>query len=131
MQATYVMCANKKALPYLPKGADINSLTWGQFAQWATNLQKKFGTPEVGFPVAGLFPRFLEGYLIPSFTGALVTKFESTKARPRLALPEEPLALRQPAVDAVRLHAGSAALGGGARRLGPRRPADERPAGEA
>jgi multiple sugar transport system substrate-binding protein len=80
MQATYVMCANKKALPYLPKGADINSLTWGQFAQWAANLQKKFGTPEVGFPVAGLFPRFLQGYLIPSFTGALVTKFESTNA---------------------------------------------------
>jgi multiple sugar transport system substrate-binding protein len=80
MQATYVMCANKKALPYLPKGADINSLTWGQFAKWAANLQKKFGTPEVGFPVAGLFPRFLQGYLIPSFTGALVTKFESTNA---------------------------------------------------
>jgi multiple sugar transport system substrate-binding protein len=77
MQATYVMCANKKALPYLPKGANLNSLTWGQFAQWGANLQKKFGTPEIGFPVAGLFPRFLEGYLVPSFTGALVTQFES------------------------------------------------------
>jgi multiple sugar transport system substrate-binding protein len=79
MQATYLMCANKKALPYLPKGANINSLTWGQFAQWAANLQKKFGTPEVGFPGGGLglFPRFLQGYLIPSFTGRLVTKFES------------------------------------------------------
>jgi len=77
MQATYLMCANKKALPYLPKGADLNNLTWGQFAQWAANLNKKFGTPEVGFPVAGLFPRFLEGYLVPSFTGRLVTKFES------------------------------------------------------
>jgi multiple sugar transport system substrate-binding protein len=77
MQATYLMCANKKALPYLPKGANLNSLTWGQFAQWAANLQKKFGTPEVGFPVAGLFPRFLQGYLVPSFTGRLVTKFES------------------------------------------------------
>jgi multiple sugar transport system substrate-binding protein len=31
----------------------------------------------VGFPVAGLFPRFLEGYLVPSFTGRLVTRFES------------------------------------------------------
>jgi multiple sugar transport system substrate-binding protein len=79
MQATYLMCANKKALPYLPKGANINSLTWGQFAQWAANLQKKFGAPEVGFPAgpSGLFPRFLQGYLIPSFTGRLVTKFES------------------------------------------------------
>jgi multiple sugar transport system substrate-binding protein len=79
MQATYVMCANRKALPYLPKGANINSLTWGQFAQWGANLQKKFGAPEVGFPAgpSGLFPRFLEGYLVPSFTGRLVTKFES------------------------------------------------------
>jgi multiple sugar transport system substrate-binding protein len=77
MQATYLMCANKKALPYLPKGANLQSLTWGQFAKWAAALQKHYGTPEVGFPVAGLFPRFLEGYLVPSFTGRLVTKFES------------------------------------------------------
>jgi multiple sugar transport system substrate-binding protein len=82
MQATYLMCANKKALPYLPKGADINNLTWGQFAQWAAALQKKFGAPEVGFPAGptGLFPRFLQGYLLPSFTGRLVTKWQSKDA---------------------------------------------------
>ena len=28
MQATYFMVANKQALPYLPKGADINALTY-------------------------------------------------------------------------------------------------------
>jgi multiple sugar transport system substrate-binding protein len=27
MQATYIMVANKEALPYLPAGADINALT--------------------------------------------------------------------------------------------------------
>jgi multiple sugar transport system substrate-binding protein len=82
MQATYLMAANKKALPYLPKGANINSLTWGQFDQWAKNLDQHFGQPEVGFPAGptGLFPRFLEGYLVPSFSGALVTKFESSQA---------------------------------------------------
>jgi multiple sugar transport system substrate-binding protein len=82
MQATYLMAANKKALPYLPKGANIKALTWGQFDQWAKNLQQHFGQPEVGFPAgpSGLFPRFLEGYLLPSFTGRLVTRFESPSA---------------------------------------------------
>ena len=32
MQATYVMVANKKALPHLPAGADINKLTYAQLA---------------------------------------------------------------------------------------------------
>ena len=82
MQATYLMAANKKALPYLPKGANVNALSWGQFDQWAKNLKQHFGQPEVGFPAGptGLFPRFLEGYLIPSFSGALVTKFQGPQA---------------------------------------------------
>ena len=40
MQATYVMVANKKALSDLPKGADINHLSYGQFFQWAKNAQR-------------------------------------------------------------------------------------------
>lgn len=82
MQATYLMAANKKALPYLPKGADLKHLSWGQFDQWAKNLDQHFGQPEVGFPdgPSGLFARFLEGYLIPSFTGRLVTRFETPAA---------------------------------------------------
>ena len=35
MQASYVMVANKKALTDLPKGADINHLSYGQLFQWA------------------------------------------------------------------------------------------------
>lgn len=79
MQATYIMVANKQALPYLPKGASLNALSYGQFLQWAKNLQQKFGKPEVGFPdgPSGLFPRFLQGYLIPGFTGHLNTSFKS------------------------------------------------------
>jgi multiple sugar transport system substrate-binding protein len=79
MQATYVMVANKKALSDLPKGADIKALSYGQLLQWAKNLQKHYGRPELGFPAGptGLFPRFLEGYLVPAFSGHLNTSFKS------------------------------------------------------
>ena len=43
MQATYVMVANKKALTDLPKGADINHLSYGQLFQWAKKLQEHYG----------------------------------------------------------------------------------------
>jgi multiple sugar transport system substrate-binding protein len=79
MQASYVMVANKKALTDLPKGANVNSLSYGQLFQWAKKLQDHYGRPELGFPAGptGLFPRFLEGYLIPGFTGHLNTSFKS------------------------------------------------------
>ena len=77
MQASYVMVANKKALTDLPKGADINHLSYGQLFQWAKKLQQHYGRPELGFPAGptGLFPRFLEGYLLPAFSGRLNTGF--------------------------------------------------------
>ena len=39
----YILIANKKALPYLPEGADINNLTWEQFADWAINMKQVNG----------------------------------------------------------------------------------------
>ncbi len=80
MQATYVMAANKEALQYLPDGADVNALTWDQLAQWGKNMTDATGSAKIGFPVAGLFHRFLEGYAFPSFTGGMVTKFRSPAA---------------------------------------------------
>lgn len=80
MQATYIMAANKEALQYLPEGADINALTWDQLAQWGKSIMDATGEAKVGFPVAGLFHRFLEGYAFPSFTGGMVTKFRSPEA---------------------------------------------------
>jgi multiple sugar transport system substrate-binding protein len=77
MQATYLMCANKKALPYLPKGANINSLTVGPVRAVGGEPAEEVRHARGRLPVAGLFPRFLQGYLVPSFTGRLVTKFES------------------------------------------------------
>jgi len=80
MQATYVMAANKDALQYLPQGADINSLTWAQVAEWAKTMKEKTGKPQLAFPVKGLFHRFLQGYAYPSFTGGVVTTFKSKEA---------------------------------------------------
>jgi len=80
MQATYVMAANKDALQYLPKDADVNNLTWAQLAEWGKNIKDKTGKAQLGFPVKGLFHRFLQGYAWPSFTGGMVTKFKSKEA---------------------------------------------------
>lgn len=82
MQATYVLVANTRVLPQLPRGADRNRLTYGQFLQWARNIRQRFGVGRVGFPVSdtGLFHRFLQGYFVPSFTGRNVTRWNSAGA---------------------------------------------------
>jgi multiple sugar transport system substrate-binding protein len=80
MQATYIMAAHNDAMPFLPEGADINALTWEQLAEWCQNILDETGEPRCGFPHAGLFHRFLEGYLWPSFTGGMVSNFKSAEA---------------------------------------------------
>jgi multiple sugar transport system substrate-binding protein len=80
MQATYVMAANEVALEYLPEGADLNALTWDQLAQWGANMAEATGENKLGFPVSGLFNRFLQGYIYPSYTGGMVTEFRSEAA---------------------------------------------------
>jgi multiple sugar transport system substrate-binding protein len=76
------MVASKKALPYLPEGANIQALTYAQLAQWAQNIQQKTGQRALGFPAGpqGLMARCFEGYLYPSFTGGVVTPFRSPEA---------------------------------------------------
>jgi multiple sugar transport system substrate-binding protein len=82
MQATYIMVANKQALQYLPKGADVNALTYGQLFQWAKNIKDKTGQARVAFPAGsnGLIPRFFQGYLLPSYSGGVVASFKSKGA---------------------------------------------------
>jgi multiple sugar transport system substrate-binding protein len=80
MQATYIMAARNEALEFLPEGADVNALTWEQFAEWCQALMDETGGPKCGVPHAGLFHRFLEGFLWPSHTGGMVTKFKSPEA---------------------------------------------------
>jgi multiple sugar transport system substrate-binding protein len=82
MQASYVMVANKKALPYLPSGAEINALSYDQLATWASTLQQQTGKRLLGFPAGpqGLMHRFFEGFLYPSYTGGVVVPFRSKAA---------------------------------------------------
>ena len=82
MQATYIMVANKKALPHLPSGVDINALSYTQLNEWAANVQKATGKRLLGFPAGptGLMHRFFEGFLLPSYTGGVVTTFRSATA---------------------------------------------------
>jgi multiple sugar transport system substrate-binding protein len=82
MQATYLMVANKQALQYLPKGADINAITYDQLAAWGKAMKAATGQPKLGFPAGpkGLMHRFFQGYLLPSYTGAAITEFKSAEA---------------------------------------------------
>ncbi|MFC0527359.1 ABC transporter substrate-binding protein [Phytohabitans kaempferiae] len=83
MQATYVLALNKKALEWLPSGADVRTLTYDQLLAWMTAArQGNGGKPVFGLPAGpkGLYHRFFQGYLLPSFTGGQVTTFRGPDA---------------------------------------------------
>ena len=80
LQATYIMAAHNDALEFLPEGVELDTMTWEQFGQWCQALLDETGEPRCGMPHAGLFHRFLEGYMWPSFTGGMVTEFQSDGA---------------------------------------------------
>ena len=82
MQATYVMVVNKKALPFLPAGADVNALSYKQLADWGKAINDKTGQRRIGFPAGpkGLFARFLQGNLYPSYTASMVSEYRSADA---------------------------------------------------
>ena len=82
MQATYLMAASRQSLRYLPKGADLNHLSYEQLRDWAAEMYRQTGRGMLGFPVGptGLMCRFLEGYLYPSFTGSESGRFAGAEA---------------------------------------------------
>ena len=82
MQASYIMAANKEALPYLPDGADVDALTYDQLIAWAGNVMEATGEAKFGFPAGpkGLKHRFFQGYLYPSYTDGVVRTFASDEA---------------------------------------------------
>lgn len=82
MQATYIMVARREALDHLPDGADLEALTYDDWAAWGAAIQDATGSQRLGFPAAddGLIHRFLQGYSYPSFTGGLNTTFAGDDA---------------------------------------------------
>ncbi|KMS86634.1 ABC transporter substrate-binding protein [Streptomyces regensis] len=81
--ASYVLAAHADALEHLPSGADAESLTYDQFLDWAIAARRaNGGRPMLGLPLGpeGLFHRFTQGYLLPSFTGGQITTFRSREA---------------------------------------------------
>lgn len=83
MQATYIMAANRKALAFLPKGVDINHLSYEQLIVWGAAIKSATGKAKIGLPLGsnGLLHRFIQGYLLPSYTGGTVRGFNSEEAR--------------------------------------------------
>lgn len=82
MQATYLMVARREALKYLPEQAQLDHLSYDQLIAWAANIHAGTGTPKLGFPAGnqGLFHRFIQGYLYPSFTGGMISTFRHPRA---------------------------------------------------
>jgi multiple sugar transport system substrate-binding protein len=82
-QASYVICARKETLEHLPPGADVNTLTYDQFLDWAIAARRANGNrPVLALPGGpkGLLHRFTQGFLLPSFTGGQITTFRSREA---------------------------------------------------
>ncbi len=83
VSGTYLFVAHRKALPYLPAGADLEKLTYAQLLDWAANLRLRTGKARFGLPAGsgGLLHRFIQGFLYPSYTGSMTRSFRSEQAR--------------------------------------------------
>lgn len=57
----YLIIANKKALKYLPSGADLENLTWEEYAKWSNAIAKGEGegkTVVTGIPMKSFIYQF-------------------------------------------------------------------------
>lgn len=82
MTNTFIMVANRKALPYLPAGADLQALTYPQLLAWARAIHQATGERKLGFPAGprGLWWRFFQASFYPSHTGGVVRSFKGPEA---------------------------------------------------
>jgi multiple sugar transport system substrate-binding protein len=98
MQASYIMVANREALPYLPRGADIYALSYDQLASWASAIQEKTGCTASSRASSTHLHRRRRGTVSLAGGRSDVELF-------RVIMEE-----RQPKFDQLQLHAGAAAL---------------------
>ena len=132
-QASYVMVANKKALAYLPKGADLSALTYGQLALWAKNIYDKTGMKSLGFPAGknGLMPPFLPGIFIPILHREHPPQISRTRGEGHVGLFQGPVGIRELRVASLFVHVRTAAYRGRLDSLGPYGQAHQGLRGEA
>ena len=83
MQATYIMAANKQALPYLPAGRDTEHADLRAARRSGRRTREKRPASGARLPAGpkGLMQRFFEGYLLPSYTGGVVVTFRVAGGR--------------------------------------------------
>ncbi|MBF9016935.1 MULTISPECIES: ABC transporter substrate-binding protein [unclassified Oceanispirochaeta] len=66
----YLMLANKKALPYLPAGADVQDLSWEEYVDWAVAIAEGEGEGKAavtGVPMKSLI--YMYGGMFLSYGG--------------------------------------------------------------
>ena len=66
----YLLLANKKALPYLPAGADVQALTWEEYVDWAVAIADGEGEGKcavTGVPMKSLI--YMYGGMFLSYGG--------------------------------------------------------------
>ncbi|HJO94688.1 MAG TPA: extracellular solute-binding protein [Victivallales bacterium] len=88
----YITVANRKALKYLPKGCDVNDLTWNDFVQWSHNIRKGEGVGKTVFSGAPMNSLIYEYGAIELSYGA---KFLDLTTKPALKAWEIMVELRK------------------------------------
>jgi multiple sugar transport system substrate-binding protein len=106
MTNTFQMVANKKALPYLPAGANINALTYVQLRDWGKAMKDATGEGKLGFPAgpqrldAPLFP----GLVLPQSYRRYCAHLQKCRRGESLDRFPRPVGLCEPALDQLWLH---------------------------
>jgi multiple sugar transport system substrate-binding protein len=83
MHTSFFLVINKKALEFLPTGANTSELSYAQLIEWGKRMKAApGGQARIGLPAGngGLIQRFVQGYVYPSYTGTMVRDFRSPAA---------------------------------------------------